>query len=205
MQFFALNGDFAHFAGKKVTEYFKKSCVDANGQIDKDVVTHREYVRDVLRLFADKTLLTFPQACMIARGYRLDEPHARRMHAKRRDTTSPTIMVMGEKKPNPFYKDLDDLAGLAPRGHLEFMKAGWIWATSLMHPLAKPITRGTSEMSKEKEAQIVKQIFRHEDETHKAHLERMAKALERAMNDPLFLQKASDHLMSRVEGALTAK
>lgn len=74
-----------------------------------------------------------------------------------------------------------------------------------MHPFSRPITRGTSEMSREKEQQIAKQIFKHIDETREAHQKRTAEALARALNDPLFLQKAADHMMARVEESMSMR
>lgn len=202
MNFFALNGDIAHLAGKKVCDYFKMA-IHVPGKPDSQIVVHREFVRDVITLFADKTELSFAQACQIAREYSFI--HARKMHQKATEKVPAYIKnAQGEKVDNPQYIRFRELGEMQPSDHQEFMRQGWIWATTLIHPHSKPSHRGASEMSRETETRIAKQIFKHLDETREAHQKRTIEALNRALTDPRVLQMASDRLMDRVEKTLRA-
>lgn len=168
---FHIQDDTLILLGKLDIIRFEKARKGPNSYI------HREWMRDVFAMFAQKAEVTLPQAIQLVHTGQFYRAH--RMHGLHWERTPSHINKMVDGKielvPNPVHVRYEALKNMRPEDNHDFIRNAFSWAISLRHPEQHVGALKPSDTAVQK---VNKNNLKHPDELPSAHKRRTQIALQ---------------------------
>jgi hypothetical protein len=118
----------------------------------------REWIRDVVRKFADDSDLQFSQAWMLISCGNFN--HGLKMHARACEKIPKTITVLGQTKPNPVFVRVKGISEMLPSDYEQMLKHNFSIAIGIRHPDDYVAKRGESEGESHKDQKFKETVFK---------------------------------------------
>lgn len=148
----SLDSTFSSLVRKQEREYFEKArnLPTAKRQTPADEVhRNRQWVTDVINLFAERMSITPAQAKQQLQ--QLDCMALKRTWARAAEKLPKTVMtISGERRTNPRYQDLIDQSGMEINQILDRARRSFDMAIGIRHPDKIVVDRGSGEYRESK-------------------------------------------------------